>query len=78
MTNNCTICRRPIVLVPSASERAAKDTAHHPASYFTSLFSEHAARTLDKRRKDTNELMKELRWSSNSYGTWFHPWAGLS
>lgn len=37
---NCTICGKPIILVPSAQERAKK-YGDHPASYYTSLFTTH-------------------------------------
>lgn len=33
---NCTICGKPVVLVPSAAERAKK-YGDHPASYYTAL-----------------------------------------
>ena len=35
----CTICNKPIVLVPSAAERSAK--YGQPASFYTSLFRQH-------------------------------------
>lgn len=46
---NCTICHKRIVLVPSATERAQKDTSGRPASYYTALFTEHAACALQGR-----------------------------
>jgi hypothetical protein len=55
---NCTHCAKPIVLVPSAAERAAKDVAGHPASYYTSLFTMHAECQLELRRKSTTELLR--------------------
>lgn len=54
---NCTFCKRPIVLVPSAAERAAKDVTGRPASFFTSLFTEHSECTLHKREVTTSHLM---------------------
>lgn len=57
----CSICNQPIVLVPSASERAAKDVTGKSAAYYTSIFTEHAACTLNKRNQDTSELMLRLR-----------------
>lgn len=55
---NCTICGKPIVLVPSAQERADKygGTANH----YTKLFTEHAQCVIDKRNADTLELMHRI------------------
>lgn len=61
---NCTICGKPIVLSPSASERAAKDVTGKSAAYYTSLFTEHAQCALDKRNRDTADLMRRLRCQS--------------
>lgn len=44
---NCTICGKPVVLVPSASERAKK-FGGKPSDY-TKLFTAHAACQLEKR-----------------------------
>jgi hypothetical protein len=54
---NCTICGQPIVLVPSAAERAAKDKDGTTASYYTNLFTEHTECALWKRDKDVRTLM---------------------
>lgn len=56
----CTICHQPVVLVPSAAERARK-YQDHPASYYTQLFTEHAECTLRKRAQDTRALMQRIR-----------------
>lgn len=45
---NCTICGKPIELVPSATERAEK-YGGNPNDY-TVLFTEHAACTIKKRQ----------------------------
>lgn len=58
---NCTICRRPIVLVPSAAERAAKDVTGKTAAYYTTLFDTHSQCALDKRSADASALMKSQR-----------------
>jgi hypothetical protein len=58
---NCTICHKPIVLVPSAAERAAKDTTGKTAAYYTGLFTEHAYCTLAKRKADTSALMRRIK-----------------
>lgn len=55
----CTICGKRIVLVPSAEERAASDKSGRPASYYRSLFTEHAECTLQRRREQTAELMRK-------------------
>lgn len=54
---NCTICGKPIVLIPSAAERARKDVTGKPASYYLGLFTEHADCTVAKRERDTLELI---------------------
>jgi hypothetical protein len=55
---NCTLCGRPVVLKPSAAERAAKDVTGKPAAYYTSLFTEHAECTLRQRQDDTERLIR--------------------
>lgn len=55
---NCTICGKPIVLSPSAAERAAKDVTGKSAAYYTNLFTEHSECTIAKRNAETLELMK--------------------
>jgi len=57
---NCTLCGRPIVLVPSAAERAAKDVTGKSAAYYTSLFRQHSGCLLAKRAEDTTALMKRI------------------
>jgi hypothetical protein len=56
---NCTHCNKPIVLVPSAAERAAKYGM--PASYYTSLFTMHSECQLKLRSEGTSELMRRLK-----------------
>jgi len=53
----CTICGKPIVLVPSAEERAKKDVCGGTAQYYRSLFTSHDDCFLAKRAKETRELM---------------------
>lgn len=52
---NCTICGKPIELVPSAAERAKK-FGGRPSDY-TKLFTEHAKCIIEKRAKETAELI---------------------
>ena len=54
----CTICKKPIVLVPSAKERAAKDVTGRSATYYVSLFTVHTECALDKREKETLNLIR--------------------
>jgi hypothetical protein len=57
---NCKICGKPIVLTPSAEERAAKDVTGKSAAYYRSLFTEHSACSLAKREADTIQLMRRI------------------
>lgn len=52
----CTICEKPIILEPSASERAKK-FGGKPSDY-TQAFTEHSQCAIDKRNKDTSALIK--------------------
>jgi hypothetical protein len=47
--SKCTICGTPVVLVPSAEERARKDVTGKSAAYYRSLFTAHASCQLIKR-----------------------------
>ena len=55
---NCTICHEPIVLTPSAQERARKDVCGNTAAFYTSRFTEHADCQLAKRAADTSRLIE--------------------
>lgn len=63
---NCTICKQPIELRPSAAERAKK-FGGKPSDY-TKLFTEHASCILKKRAEETSALIKRLTHDSNNYG----------
>jgi hypothetical protein len=52
---NCTICNKPVVLIPSASERARKFGG--TAESYTRLFTEHAECLIAKRNRETSELI---------------------
>lgn len=65
MSQNCTICRKPIVLTPSAAERA-KRFGGKPSDY-AALFTEHADCTIAKRDRESRELMARYRENPN-YG----------
>jgi hypothetical protein len=58
---NCSICGKPIRLIPSATGRARKDVTGKPASYYTQLFTTHAECAIAKRRADTEALIRRLR-----------------
>lgn len=55
---NCTICNKPIILIPSAAERARKNGGK-PSDY-TAMFTEHSACTVAKRNADTAALMRSI------------------
>jgi hypothetical protein len=52
---DCTICHKPIILVPSAAERARR-YGGKPSDY-SRLFTTHAECTLAKREADTLALI---------------------
>ena len=56
---NCTICGQPVVLIPSAEERAAKGGG--TAEHYRRLFPRHSECELKKRAEDTSELMRRRR-----------------
>lgn len=51
----CDHCHKPIVLVPSAEERANK--TGYPAQFYRNLFTMHADCTLALRRQQTQDLL---------------------
>lgn len=54
---NCTLCNKPIVLVPSAAQRAAKDVTGKSAAYYTSLFTTHSHCALEERAAEASRVM---------------------
>lgn len=54
----CTICQKPIVLSPSANERAAR-FGGKPSDY-TKQFTAHAKCTVDKRSQESIDLMRKI------------------
>jgi hypothetical protein len=64
---NCTICNKPIVLVPSAAERAAKDLAGKSASYYTSLFTTHSECAVAQRSEQARQLMVSGQHKAANY-----------
>ena len=56
---NCTICNKPIVLVPSAVERA--EAYGGVPSDYTKLFTSHSDCLISKRNKETYELMQRIK-----------------
>lgn len=55
---NCTICHQPVVLVPSAAERARK-RGETPA-FYTRLFTTHADCEIAKRSQSSIDLMRRI------------------
>ena len=53
---NCTLCGLPVVISPSAAERAARYGGK--ASDYTRLFTTHTRCALDKREQGTLALMR--------------------
>jgi len=54
---NCTICNKPIILVPSAEERA-KRFGGKPSDH-TNLFTEHSECVITKREGSTKKLIRK-------------------
>ena len=54
---NCLHCGKPIILIPSAAERAATDVTGKTASYYTELFTYHAKCTLQLRCYSLSKLL---------------------
>ena len=55
----CTICGKPIILIPSAEQRAANVTGKS-AEYYRNLFTEHSTCTLFKHAEETADLVRKL------------------
>lgn len=53
---NCTICGKPVVLVPSAAERSRASGL--PASYYLDLFTYHGECLIKKRNQETSALIQ--------------------
>lgn len=54
----CSICNKPIILSPSATERAEK-FGGKPSDY-TSMFTEHSECIVTKRDDDAKKLMQRI------------------
>ena len=55
---NCSICGKPVVLRPSAAERAAK--SNMPAAHYTALFTRHAECEIAE-RNERNRPRKRIK-----------------
>lgn len=55
---NCSICKKPITLKPTAEERARKYGGK--ASDYTKLFTTHAKCQLEQNSKNVSDLIKRL------------------
>jgi hypothetical protein len=72
---NCTVCKKPIVLVPSASERAAK-FGGKPADY-TALFTSHPDCAIRKYHDDSVALMRRIVAEAARNGVLLKPRYGI-
>jgi hypothetical protein len=54
----CTICNKPIILIPSAAQRAKN--SNEPASFYTALFAEHNQCAVKKRSAEATALMRQI------------------
>lgn len=58
----CLICGKPIILSPSATERARKDvTGNTNAQFYLDLFKTHSECEINKREEETHQLMLRLK-----------------
>jgi len=64
---NCTICSKPITLIPGAAERARK-FGGKPEDY-TNRFKEHSQCVIDKRNKETSELIARTAMNKERFVT---------
>ena len=64
---NCTICNKPVILSPSAVERAKK-YGGKPVDY-TRCFIAHSQCEIDARKQVTSELMERLSKCDSKYFT---------
>lgn len=55
---NCSICGKPVVLSPSATERSQR--FGQPPSFYTNLFTSHSSCFIEKRKADTVDLMRRV------------------
>lgn len=55
----CSICGKPIMLVPSATERAKQSGL--PASYYLNLFTAHSDCLIAKRNRETSDLLRRKK-----------------
>jgi hypothetical protein len=62
---DCSICNKPIILVPSAKERAAK-FGGKPSDY-TKIFTAHAECLIAKRESETVELIRKAQQTVASH-----------
>ena len=55
----CTLCKKEIVLVPSAAERANRYGGN--ASDYTKLFTTHSECSIKKNKEDVSALIKRMK-----------------
>ena len=59
----CRICRKDIVLVPSAKKRSI--ATGEPESHFLELFTTHPECFIEERKKDSHALVKRINNEGN-------------
>lgn len=62
---NCRICGAPVVLSPSANQRAKN--SGYSANYYRNLFPDHAQCVVAKNSKEVSDLMAKLRDAAQDY-----------
>ena len=55
---NCTYCNKPVILTPSAEERAAR--SNQTAAYYESLFTSHSDCFIRARNEATLQLIRTI------------------
>jgi len=60
---NCRYCKKPIILIPSAEERAKK-TGGKPSDY-TRLFTSHSQCLVEARSRDARTLLNNINWGNH-------------
>ena len=57
---NCTHCGKRVVLIPSATERAAKDVTGKTAACYIKLFPRHAKCELELREQSLDKFLERI------------------
>jgi hypothetical protein len=60
MARTCPECGKKIILNPSAEQRAKNDLSGNTAAYYRSLFTIHSDCLIQKRNRETIELISRI------------------